>query len=337
MQGSVLLPPSRTRIIAEMACAHEGNIDQVRKLIDIAAESGADIVQFQVFDTNKVFSPYYFNFELMQKLEIKPEEWRLAFKHAQQYDMEIWSTIFDEGSLELSLESGANVIKLHSTDISNMALLEKVGKTGLPVSLSAGGSTLNEISNAVQCVRNAGCERLILMHGYQDYPTDPLESRLRYMQTLKRMFACEIGYMDHTDGGEELAMILPLIAVGAGVDYIEKHYTDDRSLKGIDYESSVDPADLKKLVNLIRTADKALGNGSFVEMSEGEKRYRTNMKKVVVAARDIQPGEVISGDDIAFMRGEGTGLSPAEANLVIGKQAKEPLARYRNIYLNQLQ
>ena len=325
-----------TYVIAEMACAHEGRPDMAYRLVDIAAESKADAVQLQLFSANSIVTPSHPSYDVAKRLEIPRDEWPSILAHAKQAGLHVWANVFDEEALAIAMSEGADALKLHSTDLSNPRMLDAVGSTGKLVSLAVGGSTLDEISQAVWHLRERGTTDLILMHGYQGYPTIPQDARLGFIETLRRLFDCPIGYQDHTDGSSDLALFLPLVAIGAGACVLEKHYTDNRARKGTDYEAALDPEDLTRFVAMVRDVDAAIGDGAVRPLSPAEIKYRHTFKRTIVAACSIKKGDEFTGDMLAFMRGE-PGLLPSEADRIIGRRSRRDIPQYANITLADLQ
>ena len=321
--------------IAEMACAHEGQIEKVYELVDIAVKARANAVQFQIFSIERLISPFLPNFEASKKLEIPYCEWPAIIKYARTKGIMVWANVFDDLALQIALNEDVDGLKLHSSDLSNPRMLEAVSKTAKPVSLAIGGSTIDEISKSVFWLQEKGVQDIILMHGFQAYPTELMDAHIGFISTLKSMFGCRVGYQDHTDGSSELAIILPLMAIAAGATVLEKHFTIDRSLKGIDYESSLDLDDLSKFVQYVNDVETALGNGELWTLSIAEVQYRMKMKKSIVAAETIRAGEKITEEKITFMRA-GPGLSPDRITDVLNKTSNREIPKYSLILVSDL-
>jgi sialic acid synthase SpsE len=322
-------------IIAEMACAHEGNPDLAHHLVEIAAEANPDAVQLQIFSVERLISPLASNFEMGKKLEISLSDWSSIINTAKQKKIDIWANVFDEDGLEFALSEGVDAIKLHSSDLSNPRMLDAAGISGKLISIAVGGSTIDEISQALSHLNRRGAKEILLMHGYQGYPTELTDARLGYIKTLEKLFGYPVGYQDHTDGGSEMALLLPLVAIGAGAKAVEKHYTDDRSRKGIDYEAALDPKDLQKFVAMVRSIDPAIGDGTLQRMSEAEQKYRHTMKKKLVAGRDLQKGEIINDEDILFLRAD-SGLTTGEYQNIVGQYCLTDIQQYSPIHNFQI-
>ncbi len=231
-------------IIAEMACAHEDNPDSAYRLVEIGSEAKQDAIQLQIFSVNNLVSPLTSNYGESKKLEISFLDWSGIIKSVQKSNIQVWANVFDESALEFALSESVDVIKLHSSDLSNPRMLDAVGDAGKPISIDIGGSTMDEIAQAISRLSKRGVNEIELIHGYQGYPMKIADARLGKIRSIKQLFGYPVGYQDHTDGGSDLAYILPIVAIGAGAQHIEKHITDDRTRIGIDYEAALDPEEL---------------------------------------------------------------------------------------------
>lgn len=306
-------------IIAEIASAHCGNIDKLKSIIQSSVNAGVNAVKFQIFTVDHFVSTFHPNYPNNKKNEFSKATWEEIFKFTQQFKIDIWADVFDEASADLA-EKYVQGFKLHSTDITNQFMIEHVAKKGKPIIVAAGGATLEELKKAVQKIEECGNKQIILTHGFQAYPTDISKVNLKRLMLLQQEFPHYIiGYHDHTDAELPLAITMPVAAFAYGAAVIEKHVTDDRSLKGFDYESSVNPDELKEMVDQLRSFESSIGNDSFV-MSEEEKKYRTYTKRYIVPARDLQPGEMITLQDLAFKRST-PGLGAQEYEKIVGQKA----------------
>jgi N,N'-diacetyllegionaminate synthase len=319
-----------TYIIAETACSHEGSVEIAHSLIAAAARSKADAVQLQMWSVPHYIVPHHPAAPLLQKLQIQPHDWRELIAHAQETGLDVFATIGDRFSADLACECGVDAFKLHSSDLSNPYLTQYLASMGKPITLGTGASTLDEIAAGVRMLHRAGCRDIVLMHGYQNFPTTVQEAHMLYMQSLKQLFQLPLGYQDHTDGDSPLGFILPLVAIGMGANVLEKHLTHDRSKKGVDHEAALDPDEFVRFVDWVRQVDLALGSPSPHEFSAAELRYRRSAKKAIVAARDVAAGEVLTEELFLYMRAD-PGLPPTEAQRLVGKRARVDIARHQNI------
>lgn len=340
-------------IIAEAGVNHNGQRDLAFALVDAAAEAGADAVKFQTFDAVKLASKSApkaayqkqhtdaaeSQLTMLKKLEL-PREWHLELQaYARQKHIEFLSTAFDCDSLEFLVELGMPLFKIPSGELTNGPLLWQFARTGKPLVLSTGMSTLAEVEQGLAIVAHAlntnsePCSmedvwrcwsmkahreslrgKVTLLHCTSQYPTPFSEVNLRAMDTLSSAFGLPVGYSDHTE-----STLIPLAAVARGARVIEKHFTLDRNLPGPDHKSSLEAKDFKQMVNDIRALETAFGDGSKApQPSEWDTRLAARQQ--VVATRDIAAGAVFTRDDLTTARC-GRGLPPTALWGLVGHQA----------------
>ena len=287
-------------VIAEMANAHEGSADTARAIVAAAAEAGADAIKFQKFTAGELLVPYHPRYEHFRKLEMADSVWSKLVSLARACGLYVIADVFGLESAQLMRRLEVDGYKIHSSDTANLELISHVASFGNPVFLSCGGVRQLEIIEAVQAIRRAGNEQIVLLHGFQNYPTRIEDTQLKRLFTLADQFGLPVGYADHVAADSEWAILLPVMAVAAGARVIEKHVTLDRSRKGIDYFSSAETQELARLVQLLREAGKSRG-GTY-EFTEGELRYLEEVKKLMVASRDLPAGTVVEPSMLTFKR-----------------------------------
>lgn len=325
-------------LIAEMACAHDGDLDKAKRLVDAAVDSGADAVQFEILDPDDNVVPDVDMYQLLKKLYFTPEEWRALTEHARQSDIAIFNFAYDPSSLELGFELGLDAVKLNSSDLLHTDMLARCAEQGVALSMGTGGSTLGEIKTALDFYSSCGGTAVFLMQGVQSFPTLNEYARIRRMGILNETFDCLVGYADHTAGHTDLAKIVDLVALGAGATVLEKHMTWDRSEKGVDHESALDPKELKQYVSLIREAQVVLGDGDVTALIEPDQKYRLFQKKTIVAAQDIEMNESITRQKVRFLRNMRVpGVPPTEFGSIDGKKAARRIAKFEQIQLEDIQ
>ena len=210
--------------------------------------------------------------------------------------------------------------------------IEKVAMLKRKTLFRIGGAYLGEIEDAVNIFKNKGNNDIVLLHGFQNYPTKLEETNLSFLKSLKDIFDLDVGLADHIDGASELAKVIPIISLAYGATCIEKHLTLDRDKKSEDFESALNPHDFKEMVNYIRSAEIAIGQSMASDLSEATIRYRNISRKRMVASRDIDMGEVVLKESITFMRSD-TGLTPDKIDSVIGRKASVKIKKYDSITL----
>ena len=316
-------------IIAEAGVNHNGSLELAKKLVDAAAEAKADAVKFQTFIPEKVISVFAekadyqktatgaaeSQLDMVRKLWLSYDSFRELADYCAQKGIRFLSTPFDIPSLEFLVSLGIPVVKVPSGEITNLPLLLAVAKTGLPVILSTGMSDLEEVAFARDALLQGGCPKVSLLHCNTEDPTPYRDANLRAMDALRARFSGEVGYSDHTLGIEA-----PIAAVALGAQIIEKHFTLDRTMPGPDHSCSLEPDELKTMVEDIRHIELALGSGVKAP-SASEKKNKAIARKSIVASRAIRKGELFSADNLDVKR-PGDGVSPTKWFEVLGKPAK---------------
>jgi N,N'-diacetyllegionaminate synthase len=333
---------TKTIIIAEAGVNHNGRIDLAHELIAAAAAAGADFVKFQTFKAERLTTAtagkaeYQIaanetretQREMLAKLELNREIHRELIAQCQKNGIRFLSSGFDIESLAFLVELKADRIKIPSGEITNLPYLRAAGGYGLPIILSTGMATLGEIEAALQILGVSGAPRqdITLLHCSTEYPTPMEDVNLRAMNSLKAAFGVPVGYSDHTIGIE-----IAIAAVAMGASIIEKHFTIDRTLPGPDHKASLEPGELKALVDAIRNLESALGDG-VKRPSANELRNRAAARKSLVASREIRSGEAFTPENVAVKR-PGTGLSPMLWDEVIGRIAPRDFTADQGIEL----
>lgn len=319
-------------VIAEMANAHEGSVVTARAIIEAAANAGADAIKFQKFTADELLVPYHPRYEHFRHLEMPETSWLELVSLARARGLYVLADVFGPESAKLMRRLGVDGYKIHSSDTINHELITQVASYKQPVFLSCGGARQLEIIEAVQAIRRAGNEQIVLLHGFQNYPTRLDDTQLKRIPVLSAQFGLPVGYADHVDGNSEWAMLLPLMAVSAGARVIEKHLTLDRSRKGIDYFSSSEPQELTRLVGLLREAGRSLG--SPYDRSDRELKYIQDVQKLMVAARDLPAGTLIQESMVAYKRAPAD-VHPLKYTDVAGRMLQVSLKTDEPLSLDQ--
>jgi len=315
-------------IIAEAGVNHNGDIDNARRLIDVASEAGADAVKFQTFTADRLVTRdaakaeyqlqnglHESQYDMLKRLELSAAAHRELQLHSADRGLMFLSTPFDEASADFLRQLGIEAFKIASGEITNLSLLGRVAAYGLPMIVSTGMSNLQEVEQAVSTIRDAGNTQLILLHCVSNYPAAPADVNLRAMDTMRDKLGAPVGYSDHTLGSE-----VSVAAVARGACVIEKHFTLDRDLPGPDHRASLEPGELKAMVRAIRNVEAALGHG-LKEPSASEAAIAAVARRSLVAATDIPAGTTLR-DEMIVCKRPGTGLSPAQRPLLIGRTTK---------------
>lgn len=315
-------------IIAEAGVNHNGSLELAKKLVDAAKEAGADCVKFQTFVSKNIVSknavkaeyqkqqtePEESQQDMLKKLELSFDEFVELNEYCKSKSIEFMSTAFDFDSIDFldGLEMGT--WKIPSGDITNLPYLIKIANLNKPVILSTGMSTMEDIRSAIKALKENGAAELTVLHCTTEYPTPFEDVNLRAMNTIKEEFGVKVGYSDHTKGIE-----VPIAAVALGATVIEKHFTLDRNMEGPDHKASLEPNELKAMVDSIRHIELALGNG-MKQPAESEKKNMAVARKSIIARKDIKAGEIFTEENLTVKR-PGDGISPMRWFDIIGKPA----------------
>ena len=325
----------KTLIIAEAGVNHNGDLTLARRLIDVAAEAGADLVKFQTFSADRLVtvSARKADYQaqttdagesqhaMIRQLELTRDMHEALIAHCKSRGIQFFSSGFDQESIDMLVELGLDRFKIPSGEITNLPYLRHVGRYGKPVILSTGMATLGEIEAALDVLEQAGMSRgfITVLHCNTEYPTPMTDVNLRAMLAMRDAFGVAVGYSDHTVGIE---VAIAAVALGAAV--IEKHFTLDRNLPGPDHKASLEPDELSAMVAAIRNIEQALGDG-IKRPSASEAKNKPIARKSLVAARTIRAGEVFSETNVTIKR-PGTGLSPMRWDEVLGRKAPHDFA-----------
>ena len=329
-------------IIAEAGVNHNGSLETAKKLVDIAVCSGVDAIKFQTFKADSLVASdapkaaYQLKscdinesqYDMLHRLELSPKAHQELFEYCGKKDILFMSTPFDEESATMLADLGVEYLKIASGEIINLPFLSHVAQLHKPIILSTGMSYLSEVDEAVRTIQQVWKDvyprenwpPLILLHCLTEYPAPMAEINLRAMTTLGETFKLPVGYSDHTVGIE-----VPIAAVALGATVVEKHFTLDKNLPGPDHRASLEPEELKNMVQSIRNIEAALGDGVKVP-AHGEVKNRQIVRKSLVAARDLKEGHKISPEDVVAKR-PGSGIKPCQKELVTGSVLQKAITK----------
>lgn len=307
-------------VIAELGSTHEGRIERAEALTRAAVDAGADAVKFQIWSRDENTTPDHPDYPVLGPLEFDADQWRHLLGFARALGATVMVDVDDPPAVGLAVECGASALKIRTTNIGHPELLRQVAAQGLPVLVATGASTMAEIEPAVGVLQEHGARDLILLHGFQAFPTPAADTHLRTIGLLRQRFTHPVGYADHADGGSPLAFLLPAAALAAGACVIEKHLSIDRERETQDFESALNGPEFAHLVARLRDVWAALGRPEH-DLSAAEQTYRERFKKSAVARRAIAAGEPIDADMLAFKRAPRLGIGPRDVDQLIGRRA----------------
>lgn len=312
-------------IIAEAGVNHNGSLSLAKNLADKAKEAGADYVKYQTFNPSNMVSKYAAKAEyqkkttdskqsqldMLEELMLSYDEFVELKEYCGQIGIGFLSTSFDLDSTEFLTRLGCEIWKIPSGEVTNYPYLVDIARKHQPIILSTGMCDEEDIAAAIEVLKSNGAGEISLLHCTTEYPTPFEDVNLKAMCTMRDIFGLEVGYSDHTRGIE-----VPIAAVAMGAKIIEKHFTLDKNMEGPDHKASLEPDELKQMVDSIRNIEKALGSGTK-RPAESEKKNIAIARKSIVAKTQIKKGELLTTENITTKR-PGDGISPMRWNEVIG-------------------
>lgn len=316
-------------IIAEAGVNHNGQLNLALQLCDAAKEAGADAVKFQTWKTENIVTASACQaayqtentgkeesqYSMLKQLELSYDHFKKIQEHCHKIGIDFLSTPDEEESLAFLMNQlHLPLVKVGSGEVTNLPYLRTIASYHKPVILSTGMSTLAQVAVAYDTLLQAGAPNVSLLHCTTNYPCPYDEVNLRAMQTLKEAFKCKVGYSDHTMGTE-----IPVAAVAMGAEIIEKHFTLSRMMEGPDHKASLEPQELKLMVEQIRNIEVALGDG-IKRPNRSEAENAKVVQKSILAKHPIKKGEILTPETLTLKRA-GAGISAAFWDVVVGTKA----------------
>ena len=325
--GDRTVEPGRTLVIAEAGVNHDGDVEVARRLIDAAADAGADAVKFQTFLPEALAAPaaptaaYQRDHDggddqqaMLERLALPAAAWADLQAHARERGVVFLSTPFDDASADLLDALDVPAVKVGSGELTNLPFLARLAGLGRPLIVSTGMATMVEVAAAVAAIGSAGgAGRLALLHCVSTYPAAAADANLDAIRQLRESFGLHAGWSDHTPGIE-----LPIAAVALGAVIVEKHLTLDRTRRGPDHAMSLEPDAFASMVAGIRAIEVALG-GHDKAPADGELEIAAVARRSLHWARDLPAGTEIAATDLLALR-PGSGISPAGTAAFIGRR-----------------
>jgi sialic acid synthase SpsE len=317
-------------VIAEAGVNHNCDVQLGYKLIETAGASGADAIKFQSYTASKIstrVAPRYWyepadpqgtQWDTFDKLDkLSPRDFKALLGHARQVGLTAFSTPFDDEAVDFLADLDVPAFKIASADITCHGLIARAARLGKPMILSTGTASLGEVEQALEVCAKAGNEQVAVLHCTLKYPCPPEAINLRMMEHLMRAFPeVPVGLSDHS-----LGISVPQAAVALGACIVEKHYTIDKTLPGSpDHHLSVDPRDMRAMVDGIRTVEKALGRAAKGLEPMEEEAYRFARRSVTSRAA-IAKGATLTREMLTYKR-PGTGIDPRFLDLLVGRIAR---------------
>ncbi len=342
----------RCFIIAEAGVNHNGSEELALRLVEAAADAGADAVKFQTFRAELLAKPgsekavYQKSqtgagdqLSMLRELELSESQHRLLQPRCEQLGIEFMSTPFDQPSVDFLLDLGVRRLKIPSGELTNHPFLKYISTKGVPLILSTGMASLEEVQDAVQVVRSVReqhafteplAEVLTLLHCTSNYPAAHENVNLRAMQTLHQATGLPVGYSDHTEG-----ILVAPVAAALGAIVIEKHFTLDHSLPGPDHAASLEPDELSEMIRNIRNVETLLGSPEKTP-TQSELPVRDVVRRSVTLTRQVSRGHTLTQEDLVLLR-PGTGIPPKALEQLIGRTVKTDLPPWHTLCWSDLE
>ncbi len=308
-------------VVAHVGTSHEGKVDAARRLIDAAFQAGADAIVFPVFRASERVARRHPERAELEKAELKPREWQKVLAAAKASGLLVVAEAFDTASRDVAVEAGVDAFQTHPTDLDHPELVRALASTGRPLLLGAGTGDEPLVRQALE---QCGAGTALVM-GPLTAPAAPEELRLADLAVHRERYRVPVGLFDTTDGASAFALVAPALAAGLGADLVEKRLTLDRSRKGRDAAAALAPEEFYRMVELLRQAERARGDGFGLEAAGPASAARG---RSIVAASLIGRGDVLTAERLQFKRTDERsprGLAPAEAHRILGRRAARPI------------
>jgi N,N'-diacetyllegionaminate synthase len=318
-------------VIAEAGTNHNGNPQKAKNLIDIAKRAGADSVKFQIINTWGLYLPGNYEYghykiedviKIRQDGEMSDAEYKMLADYGREKGIPFSSSVFDPDGLKLLASFKPPYIKIASCDLNNVRFLKQVASFGIKMVISTGMSTLDDVRKTVKTITSTGFKDIVLLHCVSVYPAKLEQGNLRFITTLKNEFGFEVGFSDHTPTSHAACMALTL-----GATWFEKHFTEDKTQKGLDHAYAMEEEGLKSYVDDLKAAAIALTPRED-KISDKEFYTRKRARRSLYAAHDLQPGHIVTDDDVLCVRPENV-MQADEIDLVVGKSLSKAIKQYQ--------
>lgn len=326
-----------TYIIAEAGSNHNGNVNLAFKLVDVAKNAGAHFIKFQIINPKTLYVPYYWDGDKKEKNIVyerrlneclTKNEWRKVYEYSKKVGIQFTASIFDEDGVDFLKELGVPFIKLASSDLNNKGLIQYVAKSKIPLIISSGMSTIEEVKMSL----NAYCEynsidKLTVLHCVSVYPCQLENTALEKLKLLQKELNCKIGFSDHTMNSKAAC-----VAASMGVSYIEKHFTIDKEMDGFDHKYASSPEEFKEYIKDINAINKSLKKTT--ELSNGEDITKIRARRGVYLNKPLERGSIVRKEDLDVVRPSNK-LNPFDLEKLIGIKVNEDIREYEPMELKK--
>ncbi|MCK5706703.1 MAG: N-acetylneuraminate synthase family protein [Candidatus Aureabacteria bacterium] len=323
-------------VIAEAGTNHNGDFQTAKRLIDVAKESEADSVKFQIIYPEGLYLPGNFKFgnttmdkvfDMRRRLMLTDDEYQQLSDYASKREIGFAASVFDKRGIDLISSFDPEYIKIASTDLNNLQLLRMAAEKGIRIILSTGMSELDEIERSVNELSKLNFSDIVLLHCVSAYPAKLEDMNLGFLDILKSEFGFPVGLSDHTRDS-----LASCVALTKGISYLEKHFTLDSTQEGFDHSYALDPCGLKKYIDDVRQSSLALQKAEN-KLLENEIKVKNMARRSIYAARDIQENEKISEDDVLIVRPPNI-LSADQIDSLLGKEVNKNIKKHQPLSLD---
>lgn len=346
----LIASPSQPYVIAEMAWAHDGSLEKALKIVDATADAQADALSIHITSLPDYMVPDYGAgegrvsaghetsdvYKYLESICLDENAWAQVIERAHARGIDVIVMCNDMRSVETARKLNPDGYVLSPASFVEYPIVQALAEEKKPVFLRIGGATLGEIATVIEMNCAAGNDQLVLLHGFQSYPTAIEDTQLNLIPTLQSLFGFPVGIADHVDGADPMAFTVPMMALPLGAAAIEKHITHDRELKGEDFESAFGPEDFAKFVSLVRKAAQAMGSSQWTPLSPRIQKYRSIVRKRVVASRALTAGTILSHESITVKRAD-EGATASDFDLLVGRTLKRDVPENGGIDITDLQ
>jgi N,N'-diacetyllegionaminate synthase len=325
-------------ITFEAGPTHQG-LESAKRLARYAKEAGGNAIKFQVFDSLRLVAdpdlPFTYQIlidrdtekletvteplrDILVRRQLQLDEWRELKKYCDEIGLAFFATACFHEDVDFLVDVGCHSIKIASADVNHLPFIRYAARTGLCIQLDTGMASIGEMEIAVDAIRAEGNNNIVIHHCPSGYPAHLDSINLRAIPTIQRVFGCPVAFSDHSAGWD-----MDIAAVSVGANMVEKTITEDRMTRSVEHVMSLEPQDMKRFVEVIRSIEVALGKPRRV-LSEPEKIKRDAIRRSIHAIRDLPVGHAITESDIDYRR-PGTGISPDKLTSVLSKELKRPI------------
>lgn len=308
-------------IIAEMGINHNGSLDIAMKMVKEAAKCGVDAVKVQIVDADKSYTKDSESHSLFKSVELKIKEWEVIVRLVEKLNIDIFASFSQPKDVKIAEQLALPAIKVSSSNITNFPFLKAVAKVGKPLFLSTGLSYLSEVDEAVRYLEENGNKQIGILQCTSLYPAEHKDVNLLVIKTLQKSFPYPIGFSDHT-----LGVSCAIASVALGAKIIEKHFTLNESMQGPDHKFSATPEELAQMVKSIREVELSMGF-SIKRPVADEISLRDKLRRSIVAARNIEKGEILTEDKITAKRSNVKGLASRYIEIIVGREVKKNISK----------